>query len=80
MLVYVEYLACMPLGRSERQLMIWILAYQRHVPVHWSCDKHHVRGVWGAAGPPSGERDGYPLGVEPARSLAQDEEREGSGH
>ena len=29
-----------------------------------------MQGVWGAARPPSEERDGYPLGVEPARMRA----------
>src|SRR5258706_8185001 len=63
----------------------FVSAYQSHKPVHYSCAKHHLQGVWGAARHPSGERegrsplasatrnvrngerDGYPLGVEPTR-------------
>jgi hypothetical protein len=44
-------------------------AHRSHASVLQSCGKHHVQGVWGAARHPSGEREGYPLGVEPARIL-----------
>src|SRR6266498_5744521 len=36
----------------------FVSAYQSHMPVHQSCGKHHLQGVWGAARPPSGEREG----------------------
>ena len=57
--------------------------HQKHVPMPSSGGKHHLQGVWGAARPPSGEREGrsplanaYTLsargarGAEPARSHA----------
>jgi hypothetical protein len=34
-------------------------------------EQHQLQGVWGRAAHPSGERDGYPLGVEPTRNLLQ---------
>ena len=53
-----ERQARMALGRVEQRLMISISAYQSHEPVRQSCAKHHLQGVWGAARPPSGEREG----------------------
>ena len=45
--------------------------------MHQSCSKHHMQGVWGAAGPPSGEREGRsPLAISYLRSSG---EREGRG-
>src|SRR5947208_16216802 len=34
------------------------LAYCRHASMLSSCGKHQLQGVWGAARPPSGEREG----------------------
>src|SRR5215210_7291732 len=49
--------ACLRVDASRQQCMC-VLAYQEHVPVPRSCGKHHLQGVWGAARPPSGEREG----------------------
>jgi hypothetical protein len=35
----------------SRQLMIQLLAYQKHVPMLFSCTKHQLQGVWGRAVP-----------------------------
>ena len=40
------------------QLLIRPSVQRRHVPVLQSCGKHQLQGVWGAARPPSGEREG----------------------
>jgi hypothetical protein len=36
----------------------YVSAHQSHEPVLYACGKHHLQGVWGAARPPSGEREG----------------------
>src|SRR6476660_5391324 len=40
--------------------MFWhndsMVAQRKHAPMDWSCDKHQMQGIWGAA------RPGYPLG------------------
>jgi hypothetical protein len=43
---------------GSRQAVVQISAQRRHAPVLFSCGKQHVQGVWGAARPPSGEREG----------------------
>src|SRR4051812_35739267 len=79
MLSFIERLAHVPMGRFERQLMIWVLAYQRHSPMDQSCGRHQMQGVWGAARPPGGEREGgSPLACARAHIAASiSREREG---
>jgi len=58
MLSYVECPARMPLGRWMQEKMSGTLAQWSHESMLQSCGKHHLRGVWGAARHPSGEREG----------------------
>jgi hypothetical protein len=48
----------MALGRYEQSAMISIWVYQSHESVLQLCGKHYLQGVWGAARPPSREREG----------------------
>jgi hypothetical protein len=52
-----ERLARMARGRYVQQAVVQISAYRRHASVPASCGQHHMQGVWGAARPPSGERE-----------------------
>jgi hypothetical protein len=58
MLSPIERLARMLTGRFERQMMLQVSAKQKHEPMDRSCGKPPLQGVWGAARPPSGEREG----------------------
>ena len=42
----------------DNRAKLSVSAYESHEPGLYSCGKHHLQGVWGAARPPSGEREG----------------------